>query len=383
MDTKAVLTTASELIREKRYREARAMLVKLDHPVAEQWINKIDALLAKEASTSAVAPTRAKTTSTTSVATPQSAKTTEAAAAKTKTAPIKSTQEKSKNSDKLPISGIIIAFLCLIIVGIGGGILLFLSSKITYLIFLSPLIAALVVGAIMGQALKIGKVRDGLAAAIMAGVMGVLAYGTYRYAEYLDFVQVFHDETVADYGELTVEEHAELDVFINEMLVADTGQSGFIGFVLMQGQQGMTVESTRVGRSPTTWSKEMTLLYWGAEILGFLLIPAGMALGTTSEPFCEDTGNWMEFKKIGTVAGNYSGEFLNLLNQGAFLDAARVMRHNNGSGNGSLTIRVGRCHSESPEAMIRIKQQNGRNEKEILKQTITPEQYNDLISKVI
>ncbi len=381
MDTRDVLLQASELIKEKRYKEARAMLVKVDHPVAEQWLNKIDALMAKEKSTPSSAPMPAKTKTPPSQSTSQSTP----IVAATPTPKPKATHEKTKNSaHTLPTAGIIIGFLVAVIGGIGGGILLLMSSRITYIIFGSPLIAAGILGLVMGQSLKMTKVRDVLAAAIFAALMGGLAYGTFRYGEYLDFVQIVHDETIVEYGELTPAEHAELDEYLNDMLVEATGQSGFIGYVLLEGQEGMTVTGTRYGtESESIWSKEATYLYWGFEILVFLIAPAAVVYNMISEPFCEETGTWMKFQQIGTVSYDRSQQFLALINEGYFADASHLMYDDRKLARKHLFIRVGRCHSQSPDAIIRIQQQAGRSTKEIVKRTITAEQYDDLVAKVM
>jgi|GEM_PF-4796366 len=42
MSTKERMTTARDLIREKQYDQARAILVTIDHPKAEEWLAKID-----------------------------------------------------------------------------------------------------------------------------------------------------------------------------------------------------------------------------------------------------------------------------------------------------------------------------------------------------
>ena len=47
--TKASLERARDLIKAKRYDEARAILQPLDHPLAEQWLHKLDAVAPQSA----------------------------------------------------------------------------------------------------------------------------------------------------------------------------------------------------------------------------------------------------------------------------------------------------------------------------------------------
>ena len=45
MDANTQLQQASELIKQKRYHEAKSILVMVDHPTAREWLAKIDTLL--------------------------------------------------------------------------------------------------------------------------------------------------------------------------------------------------------------------------------------------------------------------------------------------------------------------------------------------------
>src|SRR5688572_6498153 len=42
--SKVKMQAASELIKEKRYDEARALLEQVDHPTAREWLHKLDQL---------------------------------------------------------------------------------------------------------------------------------------------------------------------------------------------------------------------------------------------------------------------------------------------------------------------------------------------------
>jgi hypothetical protein len=48
MSVKEQMSQAKELIQAKRYDEARAILKKVDHPTAKQWIERIDAIKARQ-----------------------------------------------------------------------------------------------------------------------------------------------------------------------------------------------------------------------------------------------------------------------------------------------------------------------------------------------
>src|SRR5689334_7212438 len=48
MDAKAGIARAKALAEQKRYREARAVLEKIDHPLRDSWIAKMDVLIAKQ-----------------------------------------------------------------------------------------------------------------------------------------------------------------------------------------------------------------------------------------------------------------------------------------------------------------------------------------------
>jgi hypothetical protein len=393
MDTREALAQASEFIKNKQYTEARAILVKLDHPLAEQWLNKVDALIAKKkretsseirtVMTSPRAASEKRLTRATSEN--RAARTTSSAPAISPDKPkLKSpeTVTKAKNttrSDTIPAAIFIVGLIGMLIIGVGGGVLLFLSSKLTYLIFLSPIIAAGIVSLCLAQLFKSFKMRDWLIAGTIGAMTGLIAYGVYRAGEYFDFRESFYHEAIAEVGAF---DRGEFEIYVDEMLIVETGQAGFIGFTLMQAQEGMTVTSTRSSRSPSTWSSEITVLYWLAEIAIFVGLPFFLIRQTLTEPFCDETNEWMQFRQIGTVSFDRSSSFLQLVSQGIMEDAAQLMQDDRKMARTSLYVSVGRCHAQSSDAILRVKQVQGRNQKEVFKETITAAQYNALVAAV-
>ncbi len=57
METKQALTQARDLIKQKRYDDARRILINVQHPLAEQWLEKIDQLAPKAAAPPQKRPT--------------------------------------------------------------------------------------------------------------------------------------------------------------------------------------------------------------------------------------------------------------------------------------------------------------------------------------
>src|SRR5262245_24815228 len=102
MSAKDDLLRARDLIKAKHYDEARAILKTIDHPTAQDWLNKINQ----------VAPDSGGQLS--MYAEPKEA------------LPVVTVRKRRK----LPVYGCVLTLLVVLVLGVGIGILLFLSSKI-------------------------------------------------------------------------------------------------------------------------------------------------------------------------------------------------------------------------------------------------------------
>jgi hypothetical protein len=257
MSTKDDMLRARDLIKAKRYDEARAILTTIDHPTASDWLDKISGLSSDPIAHPGIYAEPDRSANLTVGAT--------------------------RSRLRLPLLEVILLLLFTAVGGIGVGVLLLLSSRVVYLIFASVIIAAAAGGWIVSLAVRLGKVRMASVAFFFGMLTGLLIYGTYRYGQYLDERQFARDQILAEAPSLKPD---EVEQVIDEILVEETGYSGFVGMTLLDAEAGMTIMPTRGSSSAElTLSKELTIAYWGAEIL-IVTFGAGMvAARATKEGF--------------------------------------------------------------------------------------------------
>lgn len=244
--------------------------------------------------------------------------------------------------------------LAAVVVGVLIGALLFMSSKLIYLICLSPIIAAGIGGWIMMQAIKLGKVRHGLVTLLFGLALGGVAYGTFRYGEYLDFRTATREAILSENVNI---DSSNVDFVLDAILEEETGSPGFFGFVTLQARSGMTLTNRRAatGGDGIVVNQQLTIAYWVLEIILMLAIAGVLASSQAGEPFCEDTNQWLKMREIGQVSKEYMEEFLQLLQAEDFRSAGRLIEHGKVKSKSLLKVEAGHCHDQAPEARLRIK----------------------------
>lgn len=342
-DIQARMTEARDLIQAKRYDEARAILRTVDHPKAAEWLAKIDEIA--PASRSSISPTPS--------------------------APRQPAQPTIVRS-KLPLLSLPLLIIGTLISGIGVGVLLFYSAKVVYLIFASIIIAAALAGLVLMLFVKVGKVRAGRVALVFGALAGLLTYGTYWYLDYSDVRELFRQDI---YREEPKADPVLVEQAIDDFFREETGSDGIVGYALLAANEGMTI--TRASSSSDTGgftlSRELTMGYWVLEILIALGVPAGIVLGQTNQPFCEETNRWLTFTKLGHVPKDSFDTFLDALQAGDFRQAGSYMQAKQTRGLPRLTIHGGRCHEQSPEGRIKITAQHrGRNNTQEIFNRVVP-----------
>lgn len=412
---------ASTLIKTQRYDEARQLLRTIDHPTAREWLMKIDQLDPPRAAAPAAMP--AYTTPEPDpytvpraaaqgydYAPPSSSALRQPAYSEPAASPIQADRPRRKGG----LGTVLVLLLTALIGGMIIGGLLFASSLLIYLIFLSILVAAALAGGLLSNVVGSRRFRRPAVAFVFGILMGLVVYGTYWVGEYGRFIFELRQELLTSLDE---EDAAQVDLLLEEL----TGQSGIggwmalgdlvledvmddlederddptlddplppgiVGFVVAQARQGLSITRTRdsVSNSLTgtatngsTLSEELTYGYWGLELLIATLFPAFLAAGAARAPFCEETGKWLSFETVGYVNRKNRKAFLMALKQGGFAQAAPMLEQQLMRGV-TITVMVGRCTAQSPEARVRVFEQRGRNQSKIFDKTVSMGQFNQL-----
>lgn len=204
-----------------------------------------------------------------------------------------------------------------LLVALGAGLLMgfvtFLITQVIHLVFIFPLGIGFVAGLILNWAIHTYKMPS-VRWAVVAGVLLTLSlYGMTHSLAYARFL-----------GEVTsmlpAEARAVASEAINATLRDETGQPGFIGFLLYRAQQGLqfgrlfSSSSTPVG-AVGTW------LYWALELLMTGGVAIAMARLAARERFCAACHTWYRGTHVGSVHDLFGAPFLDCVHAQRFSEA--------------------------------------------------------------
>jgi hypothetical protein len=251
------------------------------------------------------------------------------------------------------IIGLPIALIIGAIGAVAIGVALFYSGKVIYLIFVSVILAAALAGSVAVIAVAVGKIRNNLVAFILGALIGLTMYGTYRVAEYLDFLQVSKDEIRA--GDSSYSD-ADMDRVIEFVLRSETGDAGFIGFTKYMAQEGFSV--TRATSSSSTGidiKDGLAWGYWGLEVLIVVFTGGLMAITKSKMPYCTEESRWLKYKISGEVIQPNLDYFMGAFKNNDLRAAAQMLQPmNNKSPLPKLLLEVGRCNDQTPDGIVKI-----------------------------
>jgi hypothetical protein len=229
-----------------------------------------------------------------------------------------------KPSNKIGILGLPMLFIAALLSGIAiGGLAFFISFQFNlFLICIFPLIMGFLGGAFMIAAVKVGKVRSPLIAAIFGLLAGIAIVGVFRGAEY--YFTVIHEDALRIAGRQNREATDE-EVLLQSIPIGLERVDGeeFIEFNKLLAEFGTSISyrSTEIELNET-----MTWALWGIEALAIVIICIFMPFGTASEPFNENANRWYSnWEWFGSVPWHKRNEFLDLLKQGNFQAAGALI----------------------------------------------------------
>lgn len=205
---------ARALLKEKKFDQARTLLLTTNHPMAQQWIEQIDIRALGQGNTSNMDGLTVR-------------------------APLGS-EDYSDNDlirpldtgriSALPAFGLALMVFVALVGGVLIGYGLYYSSYFAYAIVISAWVAAFIGGTVLRMAVQAGGVRHARTAFWVGVIMGLAIYGTYRYALYQDYVGQLSRETVRP-G--LVFPSDEAIAFADDALERLTEQPGIVGHILL------------------------------------------------------------------------------------------------------------------------------------------------------
>lgn len=210
------------------------------------------------------------------------------------------TEPLNKPSGKFSPLGMLVTLVGGSLAGIAVGLLFYGVNWA--LPFSIPLVFPAIAGGLVGWAARrlgsrIGRCRNPFLAVCVAILVSTVAWGTGHVADYLDFRARTYNDILKEYPQAPAE---KINFVIDAWLQEQTGQNGFIGFMLLKANSS-AMEITHVTGGGAaipalTLSGIGLMLYWLVE----LVITAGVAgyinYDYAKTPYCEQCHTWRKYK---------------------------------------------------------------------------------------
>ena len=263
-----------------------------------------------------------------------------------------------------PLPGVLTALIAGLIAAIlMGGILYAIEHYAGfYLIVLFPAIAGAVAGFALSKAINITKIRNGAVAGLLGLIAAIALVGTYHYGKYqLELKDDARQFLISK--NLPVTDGA-VNETTDEFLKSETGATGFVGFLQLEAQQGISIT-----RSSSSSGIELKgIWYWVYSAVEFgvvLFVIAGIASAAASEPFNEAQQQWYGSAQVILSAPAVNAKLLETaLKSGAFEDAGALLQRET-LPLPRVEFAVRQTAVKDPENVIitaNLVQQNGKNQ---------------------
>ncbi len=248
-------------------------------------------------------------------------------------------------SQIVPARGAIILLVTILVGGAVIGALFSLVSSLFYLIFLFPLLMGVIGGILIAMAVRSGKVRNPLVALVSGLLIGIVIYGSMWAVNYFQFRNAVKSEIVS---RAPTTNPAEVETFIDETLAIATGRSGFLGYVLLTGQEGVSIGRIGSGRNALNLGPTFSWVYWGLELLLILWLAGTLGRSPAREPFCEACERWYPRPALlGTLGSSRTKEVLGLIEASQYQKLGEELQSNPALPN--LGVFLATCGDDCPE----------------------------------
>lgn len=183
------------------------------------------------------------------------------------------------------------AFFLMIFWGMMTGMLMAIIGSFCYLAFIFPLIMGFGGKTMVDDVVNRRWIRTNRQKVLGAVLMVLAMFATLHYGRYLAVqVRMYYEvsESLTDTSDQ--ENFALAKIFVDSALEEETGHTGFIGYMLLQAQTGISI-GRFYSESRLTLSSMLAWLYWILEIGIVLWIVLGLKTGLKRGPRCEACGS--------------------------------------------------------------------------------------------
>ena len=263
-----------------------------------------------------------------------------------------------------PLSGVLIALIAGLIAAIVMGGLLYAIDHYAgfYLIVVFPAVAGAVTGFALSKAINLGKVRNSAVAALLSMIAAIALVGTYHYGKYQ--LELKDDARQFLISKNLLVTDATVNETTDEFLKSETGATGFIGFLQLEAQQGISI--TRSSSSNGLELKGVWYWVYSAVEFGIVLaVIAGIAWAAAIEPFNEAQQQWYGPAQVILTAPGANAKPLETALKGSAFEEAGALLQRDASPLPRVEFAVKQTPTKDPENVIitaNLVQQNGKNE---------------------
>jgi uncharacterized membrane protein YeaQ/YmgE (transglycosylase-associated protein family) len=267
---------------------------------------------------------------------------------------------------------------------VGGaifGALVSLIANLVYLIILFPLVMGAIAGVLVSSTVRSGKIRNPGVAIVGAVLAGFVIYGAMWATDYFQFRNTVKTELLKDSPKF---DSSKIEELIDLGLMMETGQSGFVGYVLYQDKQGVSIGRVTSSGKGVNLGPTFSWVYWGIELLIILWVAIVIGKKPASDPFCESCERWYGKEQfLGTLGASRSKELLALVEGGQFAKLGEELQSNPATPN--LGVFMATCGKDctAGEAFLAVRTQTRDSKgnlstKDLVKGMITSFQMQDL-----
>jgi hypothetical protein len=244
-----------------------------------------------------------------------------------------------------PAGGLALLLLACVIGGAAIGILTSLLSNTLYLIIVFPLIMGLLGGWIVSTLVRVGKIRNPMVAVGAGVLISVIIYGAMWATDYAQFRSAAGVEIAASNPTLDA---GGVQAAVDSGLLKTAGQPGFMGYALLQDQQGVAIGRVSSDKTLVNLGPTLSWLYWVVELVLILWMAIATGRRPAYQPFCESCNRWFGKEQLlGTLGASRSKELMDLVNGGLFLKLGEELQTNPALPN--LAVFIATCGDEFPD----------------------------------
>lgn len=177
-----------------------------------------------------------------------------------------------------------------LLAGIATGVVEGIASRWISLLLLFPLLIGAAAGGLAGVMVHKTHLRAPAIAMVLGFLGGAAGYATVHAVQYVQFRSQASEAMKG--GD------------VDQALVAETGHAGFVGYMKLSAEQGVSIKRVGVGdpglRVPGPWA----LGLWGLELLIAAIVAGVLARSRAKEPFCEACDTWFRTPTIFATGGD-------------------------------------------------------------------------------